>query len=165
MSCTSAKAQHDSLNVFYGDFPRTIPNVSGGCEVREEIIRPAGDWIGNRVWLDENENGQQDAWEAGVGGVCVRMLNASNREVLAETTTDSNGYYAFERPDTDVIIQIVKPDAYQFTIADVGDDDRDSDVDAATGETKIFQANSTAPLLGCRPDPCPKCRLLPQALL
>src|SRR5215208_3752903 len=76
------------LNVFYGDFPREVPNVSGGCEVREKIIYPNGDWIGNRVWLDENENGQQDAWEAGVGGVCVRLLNGTRREVIAETTTD-----------------------------------------------------------------------------
>src|SRR5512146_1686779 len=59
------------LNVFYGDFPRAIPNVSGGCKVRDEIFHPKGDWIGNRVWLDENANGQQEAWEAGVGGVCV----------------------------------------------------------------------------------------------
>src|SRR5512145_2713953 len=82
------------LNVFYGDFPRAIPNVNGGCVVREEIILPSGDWIGNRVWLDENENGQQDAWETGVGGVCVRLLNGISRQVVSETTTDSNGYYA-----------------------------------------------------------------------
>jgi hypothetical protein len=131
------------LNVFYGDFPRAIPNVSGGCEVRTEIIRPDGEWIWNRVWLDENANGQQDGWEAGVGGVCVRLLNTSNREVVAETTTDSNGYYAFERPDTEVIVQFVKPDAYQFTKSDVGDDDRDSDA-GMNGETRIPQTDSTA---------------------
>ncbi len=131
------------LNVFYGDFPRAIPNVNGGCEVREEIIRPNADWIGNRVWLDENENGQQDAWEAGLGGVCVRLLNGNSREVVAETTTDSNGYYAFERPDTEVIIQFIKPDAYQFTKSDIGDDDRDSDADV-NGETQFFQIESTA---------------------
>src|SRR5687768_13157338 len=84
------------LHVFYGDFPRAVPNVSGGCNVREEIVRPSGQWIGNRVWLDENKNGQQDMWEAGIGGVCVRLLDASTREILAETTTDSNGYYSFD---------------------------------------------------------------------
>jgi len=72
-------------------------------------------------------------------------LNGTSREVLAETTTDSNGYYAFDRPDTDVLIQFIKPDPYQFTRADVGDDDRDSDADAVTGETKIFQLDSSAP--------------------
>jgi hypothetical protein len=130
------------LNVFYGEFPRAIPNVNGGCKAREEIIRPKGNWIGNRVWLDENENGQQDAWEVGVSGMCVRLLNGITREVVSERTTDSNGYYAFDRPNTDVIIQFVKPDGYQFTKQDVGDDDRDSDVDD-NGETKIFHADST----------------------
>jgi hypothetical protein len=131
------------LNVFYGDFPRVVPNVGGGCEVREEIIRPKGDWIGNRVWLDENENGQQDAWEAGVSGVCVRLLDGASRKVLADTTTDSNGYYAFEPPDADVVLQFVKPDPYQFTKSDVGNDDRDNDADI-NGETRAFQADSTA---------------------
>ncbi|HSB01187.1 MAG TPA: SdrD B-like domain-containing protein [Anaerolineales bacterium] len=131
------------LNVFYGDFPRAIPNVGGGCKVRDEIIHPAGDWIGDRVWLDENANGQQEAWEAGVGGVCVRLLNGTSREIVAETTTDSNGYYAFERPDTEAIIQFIKPDAYQFTKPNIGDEDHDSDADVTTGETGPFQTDSS----------------------
>jgi len=131
------------LNVFYGDFPGAIPNINGGCKVRDEISRPKGNWIGNRVWLDENSNGHQDAWEAGVAGVCVRLLNGINREIINETTTDSNGYYAFDRTNTDAIIQFVKSDAYQFTKQDVGDDDRDSDVDI-NGETNVIQAGSTA---------------------
>ncbi len=131
------------LNVFYGDFPRAIPNVSGGCKVRDEIIHPKGTWIGNRVWLDENGNGQQEAWEAGVGGVCVRLLNGTSRAVIAETTTDSNGYYAFERSGTEAIVQFVKPDHYQFTKSNVGDEDHDSDADMVTGETEPFQATST----------------------
>ncbi|HLA07246.1 MAG TPA: SdrD B-like domain-containing protein, partial [Anaerolineales bacterium] len=131
------------MGVFYGDHLREVPNVTGGCNVRAEIYRPQGDWIGNRVWLDENENGQQDAWEMGVGGVCVRLLNGSNHEVQSETTTDSNGYFAFENPGTDSIIQILIPDSYQFTKQDLGNEDRDSDVDVATGETKKFRSNST----------------------
>ncbi|MEO8357934.1 MAG: SdrD B-like domain-containing protein [Chloroflexota bacterium] len=131
------------MNVFYGDYPRSIPNVSGGCDVRDEIIRPNGAWIGNRVWLDENENGQQDAWEMGVGGVCVHLLNGSSREVMDETVTDSNGYYTFGRPSGDAIIRFEKSDSYEFTKQDVGDDDRDSDVDV-NGETEILRTDSTA---------------------
>jgi hypothetical protein len=131
------------MNVFYGDYPRTIPDVNGGCEVREEIIRPEGEWIGNRVWLDENTDGRQDDWEAGVGGVCVRLLDLSSRGVLDETVTDSNGYYAFDRPAGDVILQFGKTNSYQFTQPEIGDDDRDSDVDL-NGETKPFHVDSTA---------------------
>jgi len=129
------------LNVFYGNLPREVPNVDGGCNVREEILRPRGAWIGNRVWLDENENGQKDAWELGVGGVCIRLLSGIDRQVIAETATDSNGYFAFEDPGVDVILQVVKSDSYQFTKQDVGDDDHDSDVDS-NGETKVFRTDS-----------------------
>jgi hypothetical protein len=132
------------LGVFYGDAPRVIPNVKGGCKVRTEIMHPKGDWIGNRVWLDENENGQQDAWEAGVGGVCVNLLDAVGRGVLAESSTDSNGYYAFDRPEGEFIIQFIKPDSHEFTKQDVNDEDHDSDADITTGETQVVQTKSTA---------------------
>lgn len=131
------------LNVFYGDMPRAVPNIEGGCEVRETILHPGEGWIGNRVWLDEDENGRQDPWEAGVGGVCVRLLDGASREVLAETTTDSNGYYAFDLHAGEMLLQFDRPDSYRFTMPDVGDDDRDSDVDL-NGETQLFQADSTA---------------------
>jgi hypothetical protein len=156
------------MNVFYGQYPRTIPNISGNCKVRDAIIHPKGDWIGNRVWLDENANGVQDAWEAGVGGVCVRLLNASTRQVEQKTATDSNGYYAFDRPSGDVILQFEKTDSFQFAKQDVGDDDRDNDVNV-DGETKIFHANSTesfwdAGLIladGARPTPNPSATATP----
>jgi hypothetical protein len=135
------------MGVFYGDVPRMVSNVNGGCKVREEIIRPNGDWLGNRVWLDENENGQQDVWEVGVGGVCIKLLDRISREVIAETTTDSNGYYAFDHPETELIIQFIKPDSYSFTQQDVNDEDRDSDANVSTGEASFFQTNSTASFL------------------
>ncbi len=132
------------MGVFYGDNLREIPNVTGGCEVREEFIHPQDEWIGNRVWLDENENGIQDAWEAGVGGVCVRLLDGTSRTVLNEATTDSNGYFAFENLHVESVIQIVKPDTYQIAQQNVGDEDSDSDADA-NGEIKIPETDSTAP--------------------
>ena len=131
------------MNVFYGDLPRVISNVTGGCEVRDEIIHPNGDWIGNRVWLDENENGIQDDWEMGVGGVCVRLLNGISRDVLQETSTDSNGYYAFENPKNDAIIQFEISPPYQFTQANIGYEDDNSDADETTGETQVTRTDST----------------------
>lgn len=131
------------MNVFYGEYPRTIPNISGGCEVRAKIIYPQGNWIGNRVWLDENTNGQQDAWEAGVGGVCVRLLDSTSGEVLNETTSDSNGYYAFDSLNVDAIIHFFVPEHYRFTESNVGDDDRDSDANS-NGKTQIIPAGCSA---------------------
>ena len=128
------------MNVFYGQYPRSIPNITGSCAVRDEIFYPAKEWIGNRVWFDENANGIQDDWETGVGGVCIRLLDAVSREVLKETSTDSNGYYAFDAPGKDVIVQLTQLDAYEITSANIGDEDHDSDVDSK-GELRI-PANS-----------------------
>jgi hypothetical protein len=139
------------MNVFYGEYPRLIPNVSGGCEVRKEIAHPTRPWIGNRVWLDENGNGSQDDWEAGVGGVCVSLSGSDNRGRFWRTTTDSNGYYAFELPtddmggplDGDYELRFEIPGNYDFTTPNVGDDDHDSDVDPDTRRNSIFQFKET----------------------
>lgn len=132
------------MSVFYGNPVRGIPNVSGGCPTRTDIIHPDGDWIGDRVWLDENANGRADDWEIGVGGVCVRILDATTRIILGETSTDSNGWFAFKRPTSEVRIQFTPSEAYRFTQPNVGDEDTDSDADPASGETAPFTAVSTA---------------------
>ena len=131
------------MNVFYGEYPRAIPNLTGGCAVRGEILRPPGKWVGNRVWLDENANGQQDAWEAGVGGVCIQLLNAASREIVEQTSTDSNGYYAFDSASANAIVRFSRPEHYRFTTPNIGDDDRDSDAND-DGTTAIIPANSSA---------------------
>ncbi len=132
------------LSVFYGNGIRRIPDVTASCPVREDVLRPSGEWIGNRVWLDENANGRADDWEVGVPGACIRLLEAATRQVLAETSTDSNGYYAFDRPDRPVILHVPLPKTYAFTTPDVGDDDLDSDVHPESGETPPFYPTSTA---------------------
>ena len=49
--------------------------------------------LGDKVFLDNNANGIQDAGEAGLAGVTVGLLAAGS--VIDTTTTDSNGLYAF----------------------------------------------------------------------
>ena len=131
------------LSVFYGDYPRYIPNLTGGCPVNETIFTPSENWVGNRVWLDENENGIQDDWETGVGGVCVRLY--TDGKLTASTSTNSNGYYAFNIPfaEKNYFIEVDPSENYTFTLANVGNDDQDSDVDADTGRTRVFRIEST----------------------
>lgn len=50
--------------------------------------------VGNLVWEDMNGNGVQDAGESGIGNIVVDLLDASSA-VLAQATTDANGYYIF----------------------------------------------------------------------
>jgi hypothetical protein len=134
------------MAAFYGDLPRRIPNATGDCPVNTEIFQPAGALIGNRVWLDENQDGIQDPWEAGVGGICISLIDANGKNV-ASTSTDSNGYYAFDATtlliNDGYTLEFKIPADYQATISNVGNDDEDSDVDPATGRIPIFYNGKT----------------------
>ncbi len=126
------------LGVFYGDYPRRVPNVTGGCDVRETISKPAGVWVGNRVWLDENEDGIQNDWEMGVGGVCIHLYD--DDKLLESTSTDSNGYYALDIPKTEktYTIEFEIPNGYEMTASHVGYEELDSD-----GARPIIQIDAT----------------------
>ena len=77
------------LTTFYGQYPAPEVPLTGNCEVRKEIFTQTNLLIGNQVWDDANQNGTHDAWENGIGGVCVNLYDA-NRQLLHQTTTDTN---------------------------------------------------------------------------
>ncbi len=51
--------------------------------------------IGDRVWLDENSDGIQDAGETGIANATVQLFASNGTTLLATTTTDINGEYVF----------------------------------------------------------------------
>lgn len=96
--------------------------------------------IGDRVWLDANGNGTQDAGEAGMGGVKVNLYNAAGA-VVASATTDASGNYLFSNlVPGNYYLGFVPPAGYNFTKADVGGYATDSDVNPATGLTTTMIA-------------------------
>ncbi len=67
--------------------------------LEDEIILPLDHsssfaTIGDRVWLDENGDGIQDAGEDGIANVRVELVNILN-QVVATTVTDTWGNYLF----------------------------------------------------------------------
>jgi len=52
--------------------------------------------IGNRVWLDENSDGRQDAGEPGIPNVIVLLCDAAGVTELDSTVTDAWGGYRFD---------------------------------------------------------------------
>lgn len=50
--------------------------------------------LGDKVWLDLNENGLQDGQEGGIPGVTIEVLRGER--VVAAATSDQYGYYVFE---------------------------------------------------------------------
>ena len=127
------------LGIFYGEYPREIPNITGSCDVNTEIFTPSANWLGGRVWLDENEEGIQNSWEAGIGGVCAYLYQ--NNEKIFSTSTNSNGYYAFNLPDSteNYSIEFDIPDYYKITKEDIGYEELDSDLNADSARTHIFE--------------------------
>ncbi|MGV6808626.1 MAG: SdrD B-like domain-containing protein [bacterium] len=61
----------------------------------EILADPAPIEIGNRVWLDNDNDGVQDADEAGMAGVTVELRDSTGTTLLASATTDANGRYVF----------------------------------------------------------------------
>ncbi|MEI6289908.1 MAG: SdrD B-like domain-containing protein, partial [Chloroflexota bacterium] len=135
------------MGVFYGNLPRRIPYEKGDCSVKSIPDKPKGAWIGNRVWLDENANGIQDPWESGVGGICISLFDPFTSNILAVTSSDSDGYYAFDSttmmPGSNYFLSFNLPGAYAFTKTNVGNDDQDSDADQKTGRINFSFTGKT----------------------
>jgi len=97
--------------------------------------------LGDRLWLDANGNGQQDAGEVGVAGAKVTLIGggtdglistaADNTSVTA--TTDANGYYKFTglMPGAEYQVQFAAPEGSVFTAQDKGNDASDSDANSS----------------------------------
>ena len=94
-----------------------------------------GQTLGDRVWLDTNANGIQDAGELGIAGVTVLLKNTAGT-VLQTTTTNASGNYLFDVDVGSYRVSVVTPTGYAITAKDRGGDDRvDSDIDATTETT------------------------------
>jgi protocatechuate 3,4-dioxygenase beta subunit len=95
--------------------------------------------LGDFVWLDADADGVQDATEAGIGGVTVKLLDGTGTETGATTTTDGTGFYSFTGLTPGSYgVQFVIPSGYEVSPQDVpGDDAKDSDASPTTGKSQI----------------------------
>jgi len=87
--------------------------------------------LGDTVWYDDNRDGVQDTFEKGVEAVKVKLYN-SNGDVVKTTVTDSKGVYLFREvlDGTYTIGFSDLPSSYKISQKDVGQDDKDSDVNS-----------------------------------
>ncbi len=122
------------LTTFYGEYPAPEAPITGGCETRREIFMQTDLILGGRIWLDSNQNNLLDAWERGVGGVCVNLFNA-HQDFIQQTTTDSNGYYGFNLGAGTYFIEVEKKPQWEFTQKNAGAENQSSAVDPASGRS------------------------------
>jgi hypothetical protein len=131
------------LAAFYGELPKPEPFITGSCDVAYQPFKQTESVLGNRVWLDQNKNNVEDAWEPGVGGVCVNLYEAETNLLLQQTTTDSNGYYGFDIAAGKYFVEVQRPNGMELDQKDAGDESQDSDVDPLTGRSDAVNVNST----------------------
>ncbi len=120
------------LAVLYGEFPEVELSVQGGCETRVGPISRTANILGNLVWFDSNGNGIQDPGERGISGLCVN-LHDGRGNLIQRTSTDLNGFYAFNVKAGRYYVEFVVPDRLRLTKLHAGDAARDSDADPSTG--------------------------------
>ncbi len=71
--------------------------------------------VGDKVWLDSDNDGYQDSGECGIANVTVKLLNSAGT-VIATTCTDSSGNYKFTNLDPgQYSLQFDKSSAYYYT--------------------------------------------------
>ncbi|MFN0201684.1 MAG: SdrD B-like domain-containing protein [Bacteroidia bacterium] len=119
--------------------PFALANGQNRTDIDAGIFSTATAAIGNRVWIDSNENGIQDAGERGISGINVILLDNSGSPISSAITNDLGEYYFLNiAPSTYVLRFTDLPVGTVFTRQDAGADDADSDVNPTTGETDPF---------------------------
>ena len=100
------------------------------------IEDPAGSAIEGRVFMDNNDNSQDDN-EMGVAGVEVTLLDEDG-DVVTTTTTGADGSYSFgglQAGTYSVTFPTTTDDGKVLVDSNVGPDETDSDADETTGNT------------------------------
>jgi hypothetical protein len=126
-------------NTNYGNsdliYTATVSGLTKMCLFKfdvEVVQEPAA--IGDTVWIDEDQDGIQDADEPGFPDVTVNLYDCLDN-LIATTTTDGDGFYKFDGlTPGDYYVEFIKPEGYAITLQDQGADDSvDSDADPVTG--------------------------------
>jgi uncharacterized repeat protein (TIGR01451 family) len=93
MSSNSTGERTRSIELYSVDDPGTFGKAAGIGDI-EVLCEAAPVEIGNRVWLDVDQDGVQDPNEAPIAGVTVQLFSPAGG-LLGTTTTDANGNYLF----------------------------------------------------------------------
>ena len=102
--------------------------------------------VGDFIWNDLNNNGDQDFGEPGVPGVTVQLVDAANtNNIIAATSSNVDGAYSFSAvtPGNYRIKVSNLPGGYQFVSQNAGANDNvDSDVNTTTGISDQFTVST-----------------------
>lgn len=121
----------------------TDPSTGVHSQPLITVVKAAS--LGNKVWLDCNENGVQDPGELPVAGAQVVLIGGGadgsigqggDDTTIKTTYTDTDGLYRFDglMPGAQYQVQFTPLAGYHFTTPNVGaNDETDSDAQTAAG--------------------------------
>lgn len=116
-----------------------LPGVDSlGAPAQPLLIGVPISCLGDLVWVDNNLDGKQDG-EPGKAGVQVLLSDCAGN-LLAQTTTDSQGRYHFPVLAGSYTIQFQLPAGFRFTTqgSGAGADVNDSDTNTSDGTTECL---------------------------
>ena len=124
----------------------TVTLISGENDPRIDAGYYVPASIGDFVWNDLNNNGQQEEDEPGIEGVLVSLSDENgdividaNGVAVVPVTTDENGNYLFTNlAPGDYIVTFTTPDNFSITNANIGNDTTDSDLQLITGNSGVY---------------------------
>lgn len=128
----------------------TIAEATGSViDVNFGFVKPAS--VGDKVWMDVNRDGIQDADEPAMPGVMVTLTRADGSAVtdasgnpVAAVTTDANGQYKFENLlPGDYKVSFTNPAGYEATVSDAGSD-RAADSNGTESAVSLAQGQDDA---------------------
>ena len=92
--------------------------------------------IGDFIWIDQNQNGTQDATEIGLSNVSINLLDVGG-QVINSTQSNADGRYSFtEVPAANYTIRVEILGGYNLTQSNVGDFNTDSEGTIVGGEVE-----------------------------
>ena len=122
----------------YGKNTTDLFYISWGAKVKDAdygLIQKNG-FAGDFVWLDENENGIQDAGETGLNNIRLEVYDEAGQLInftYSHYFEGRDGYYKFELQPGKYYIKILYPEIYEPSISGVGDESTDCDITSANG--------------------------------
>ena len=128
----------------------TIAEATGSViDVNFGFVKPAS--VGDKVWMDVDRDGIQDADEPAMPGVTVTLMRADGSAVtdasgnpVAAVTTDANGRYVFANLlPGDYKVSFTNPAGYEATVSDAGGD-RAADSNGTESAVSLAQGQDDA---------------------
>ena len=126
----------------------TIAEATGSViDVNFGFVKPAS--VGDKVWMDVDRDGIQDADEPAMPGVTVTLTRADGSAVIdasgnpvAAVTTDANGKYSFENLlPGGYKVSFQAPAGFEATTSEAGDD-RAVDSNGASASVTLAQGQT-----------------------